>query len=505
MVASVKSHIKEEGRGQKDSFLTSLMRDLFVNSSLITTATYVNVIAAYCVGLLWVAGYEISLWYLLIYLIGLYFLYGWRQSQKEKDRLQIAHRIPFFTDALANCLSVGMTLEQAFIQSSYYLTGKIKDEFNELIAKHALGMDIGVLLLDLDTRFPNTGLRYLVSLLEEYKTLGVGITPLLKKISLALADKEEAEEKIRTILASGSSYARLSIMVFGLIFLALSFFLKDQFSLLMSPSLKPMFLFLSTWSCIGIFLITRITSIEFARNLSLKPYIKNFLQRDLSIDDLFLYSGIDWPPEKRQMVMLAPLFFAFFCSYLASWYSNNIFIIEGGFLFGGLASWKMIRFSLTGMVEDQLIKTIETFPEVLQIFTIGLNTGLNTYLAFDFARSGVEGVAPKILSEELCRTKFAMECGEVHAHTWQRLSQALPFETVIDFCEIMVIAPMHGESIVHSITQMTNNYQVKKLALIEKKANAIGQMVIPLIVLIFFPFFLFAVFGPLLSKVGALI
>ncbi|MDP1834745.1 MAG: type II secretion system F family protein [Chlamydiales bacterium] len=503
MEKSIKAHVKEEGKGQKHSVVMSLMRDWFVDSTLLTTVSYLNLIVLYGVILLWTAGYTLSVWYIFIYLFAFYFLNNWREGQKEKDRLQIAHRIPFFADALANCLSVGMTLEQAFTQSSYYLTGKIKDEFTELTAKHALGKDLGTLLQNLDARFPNTGLRYLISLLEEYKTLGVGITPLLKKISVALADREEAEDKIRTILAAGSSYARLTIVVFAVIFVGLAYFLRDQVAMLLSPELRPTFFFLCAWVVIGTFMVTRVTSIGFAKSFSLRPYIKNFMSKDLSMSDLLVYSGMEWSPLANRLLTFAPLIFGFCCSYLVSLYRQDLFGIEVAFLIGTVSAWGMIRFALKGMVEDQLIKTIETFPEVLQIFTIGLNSGLNTYLAFELARSGVHGVAPRILTEELCRAKFAMECGEPPSQTWLRLSQKLPFETVIDFCEIMVVAPMHGESIIHSINQMTNTYQVKKLGMIEKKATNIGQMVIPLIVIIFFPFFLFTVFAPLVTKLGS--
>ena len=93
-----------------------------------------------------------------------------------------------------------------------------------------------------------------------------------------------------------------------------------------------------------------------------------------------------------------------------------------------------------------------------------------------------------------------MECGEVHSRTWQRLAAKLPFETVVDFCEIMVIAPMHGESIVQSIVQMMHSYQIKKLTHIERKANSLSQIVIPIIIVSFFPCFLFVVFAPFILR-----
>lgn len=489
----------------KPSFISSLLNDYFLQPSLWTSLTYINVVILYFAALTAVAGHTLSYWYALIYVLLLYVFYSWRNAKKEKDRLQIAHRIPFFADALANSLSVGATLEQAFIQSAYYLKGKIKEEFHILILKNVLGKDLGVLLRELDAKFPNTGLRYLISLLEEYRELGVGISPLLKKISVALSVKEEAEEKIRTILAAGSSYARLTIGVFAGIFLAMTYLLKDQVHLLLSPNLKPILLFLIAWTCVGLFIVTRITSMEFTRNFSLRPFIKKFMtKKKLTLDELLYYSGLEWTWGMRLVLLYAPAACGFVCGYLISLYTGDPIHIAIGFFSGAFAFWMISKYILEGLVEDQLIKTIETFPEVLQVFIIGLNSGLNIYMAFQFAQNAVKGSAPKVLSEELCRTKFAMECGEVHSRTWQRLAEMLPFETVIDFCEIMVIAPMHGESIVNSITQMTNSYQTKKLTIIEKKAVALGQLVIPLIVIAFFPLFLFAVFAPLVLKIGVL-
>ena len=77
----------------------------------------------------------------------------------------------------------------------------------------------------------------------------------------------------------------------------------------------------------------------------------------------------------------------------------------------------------------------------------------------------------------------------------------LPFETVVDFSEIMIVAPMHGESIVDSIIQMAKGYESKKLVMVEKSAMKIGQIVIPLIVMAFFPLFLYSMFAPLFKKI----
>jgi Flp pilus assembly protein TadB len=489
---------------KKASQLSSMMHDIFITPDLFTTVTYINIVFLYIGILLLVANVKINFMYALIYPPIVYFLSLWRDHLKEKSRLQIAHRIPFFSDALANALSVGSTLEQALTQSAYYLKGAIKEEFHKLILKFSLGQDLGVLLRDLDKKFPKTGLRYLISLLEEYTELGVGISPMLKRISLALQSKEEAEEKIRAILATGSSYARLSIGMFAVLFFAISYLLKDQLAILLSPGLKPMFLFLIVWAAIGIAVVSRMTAMDFAKNLALKPQIENYLKENkLTIEEKMHYSGINWTPLSAKLFEYFPLVAGFIFAYFMSWYVSNPLMIGLGFAISTILLRFTSEYFLNGLVEDQLIKLIETFPEILQVFIIGLNSGLNTYKAFQFSENSVRGSAPKLLSQELCRTRFAMECGEKHAVTWQRLAKMLPFETVVDFCEIMVVAPMHGESIVRSITHMANSYQAKKLLLIEKKAAAIGQVVIPVIVIAFFPLFLFAVFAPLITKISA--
>ncbi len=496
---------RKEEAPEKVSFLESMLEDYFLKPDMFTTLTYINVLLGYCVLMLLLAGYNISYWFLLAYIPMLYFLHLWRESSKEKIRQEIAHRMPFFADALANALSVGSTLEQAFAQASYYLKGRIKEEFDKLVLKNALGKDIGILLRELDEKFPKTGLTYLISLLEEYKELGVGISPLLKRISIALSEKEEAEEKIRTILAAGSSYAKLAIFVFGGIFLGMSLLLKDQIGVLLKPNLKPVFLFLCLWTCTGVFLVTRITTMDFARNSALKPLIGKFMkEKNWTAENLMYYSAIEWTWWKRTVLFYSPMVFGFFGAYVVSWYTGNPLIILSGLIIGSLLFWMFTKYMLKGIIQDQLIKTIETFPEVLQVFVIGLNSGLNTYLAFQFAQDAVKGITSKLLTEELCRTKFAMECGEAHARTWQRLAEKLPFESVIDFSEIMVVAPLQGESVVKSIVHMTNNYQSKKLTLIEKKATSIGMMVIPFIVVAFFPLFLFALFAPLVINITSL-
>lgn len=486
------------------SFTQSLVENYLLKPDFLEVITYVNMVFFYVVILCFVANLQLNFMYALIYPPLIYILSLWRDHLKESERLQIAHRIPFFADALANALSVGSTLEQSLIQSSYYLKGAIKAEFNKLVLKFALGQDLGLLLNEIDKKFPKTGLRYLISLLEEYRELGVGITPMLKRIAISLSDKEDAEEKIRAILAAGSSYVKLSIGMFLCLFLMISYLLKDQLDILLSPGLKPTFLFLIIWTGLGIVIVSRMTALDFAKNLALRPQISHYLkEKKLSIDERMNYSGIEWSTFGKLAFQFLPLAIGFFVAYLVSWYNGNALFIGLSFGVSALMCERILNYFLNGLVEDQLIKLIETFPEVLQVFIIGLNSGLNTYKAFQFAENSVRGSAPKLLTQELCRTRFAMECGEDHSTTWQRLAKMLPFQTVVDFSEIMVIAPMHGESIVRSITQMASSYQHKKLLLIEKKASSIGQVVIPIIVIAFFPLFLFAIFAPLITKISA--
>jgi Flp pilus assembly protein TadB len=489
----------------KNSLIGSTIHTLFIEPSFLIAVTYLNLIIAYIVIFALAAGYTINFWYASLYFPLLYILAAMRKARKEKDRLEIAHRIPYFTDALANALSLGSTLELAFRQASLYLRGKIKFEMQRLVVKNALGKNLGVLLRELDAKFPHTGLVYLISLLDAYSELGVGISPLLKRISVTLADKEKAEEKIRTTLAGGSGYARLAIFIFVGIFLALSYLLREQVRMLFSPELKPMFIFLCVWTSVGILFISRLTALDFVRIFALRPYIIPFMEsRKLETEDLFYYSGIEWTWGKKQLLFFSPLLIGFCIAFIMSLYYTDPLMIGLGFLMGAAGWWLLVKFVLKGLVEDQLVKVVETFPEMLQVFTIGLNSGLNNYTAFQFAQNAIRQTAPKLLMEELMRTRFAMECGEDPARTWRRLSNRLPFETVVDFSDIMVVAPMHGESIVHSINHMVTSYQEKKLSLVEKKATSLSQLVIPIIIISFLPLFIFVIFAPMVTKIMSL-
>lgn len=493
---------KEEEPKEESSLIGGLVYDLLVAPSYFTSLTYINIIIVYVVALIYLSGNSISYWYGFLYIPLLFILEVLRKSRKEKERLEIAHTIPFFSDALANALSVGQTLEQSFLQAIFYLKGKIKAEFSEVILKNSLGKQLDVLLRELDSKFPNTGLVYLISLLNSYSELGVGISPLLKRISIVLKQREKAEEKIRTILAGGSNYAWLTIGIFLVIFAGLGFMLKDQFKYLLSPELKPIFIFLLAWAFVGIIIVTRITSLDFTRTASLKPYITKFFQsRKLSKEEIFKYSGIEWTVWRRRAFTFFPVLVGFASTYLVSMYYEDAITIAIGFIAGYFVAKIVSEFVVKGLVEDQLIRTIEVFPEILQIFIIGLNSGLNNHLSLQFALNAIKNNTPKLLNDELCRTKFSVECGEDSARTWQRLAARLPFESIIDFAEIMAVAPLHGESIVSSIIEMTNNYQEKKLLLIEKKATKTSQVVIPLIIVAFFPLFMFFVFAPMVTKI----
>ncbi len=487
----------------KSSAVGKFINDYFIEPSFISAITYLNLFILYFVLAIVILGREPSPFLMFFYLPVIYMISMMRKSRMETNRLEIAHRIPQFADALANALSLGQTLEAAFKQATYYLRGKIQKELNLLVLKNALGRNIGQLLRDLDSRFPNTGFVYLISLLEAYSELGVGISPLLKKISITLAEREKAESKIKTILSAGSGYAKLTIVIFSLIFVVLGFLLKKQIVLLFTPTLEPILIFLCIWTGIGILVVMRITSLEFARNFALVPLIKNFKQSEkMTFDDFLKYSGVQWTPFKRKLLLATPLLVGFFVSYLTSRFNDGPIAILFGFILGTAMCWGLIKYIIKGMFEDQLIKLIETFPDLLQIFSIGLNSGLNVYLAFEFAVDALKENSPRLLLEELTRTKFAIECGENPSVTWQKLADKLPFETVVDFSDIMVIAPMHGESIINSINHMILSYQEKKLTLIEKKAVSLSQIVIPLIIAAFFPLFVFVIFAPLFIRIS---
>lgn len=491
---------------QKPSAIGQFITNRVIRPPFFKVLGNLNLVVLYITALLVVSGWNVSIWFLVIWPV-LFVLVRWiRKSYRERERRQIAHRIPFFADALGNALSVGATLDQAFEQSSYFLKGKFMEEFKDIMAKSSYGKDLGEQLRVLDNKYPQTGLRYLISLLEQYRDLGVGISPLLKQMADALKLKEAAEERTDTILAGGSSYAKLSIGVFGMSFFVFAFLLKDQINALLTPALFPTLLSLITWSVLGMIIVNRITSVQFANYYALRPYIKSFMEKkQWTIEELLHYCGFEGDLEFwRNFLLYLPLGVGFLFAYATSWYSRQLYALEIGYLIGVMITRFCIEFSLKGVVEDQLIRAVETFPDFLQVFMIGLNSGLNTYRAFEFSEEAMVGMAPQLLRLELSRVKQALLCGEKNIKVWQRLARKLPFETITDFCELMIVSPLHGESIIKSIFQMMKGYHSKKLNLVEKKATSLGQMVIPVIVVAFFPLFLFVVFGPLWVKITSL-
>ena len=487
----------------KESMVGGILKEFLLKPDTWAALTYANILMIYILDLTLVAGRTFTFWHGLFYGTLLYMVFSWRATWRERQRRINAHRIPFFADSLANSLAVGSTLEQAFQQSLYYLRGDLKVEFQKLMARNALGKSLGGMLREIEAKFPKTGLKYLIALLEEYRDLGIGISPLLKQIADALKVKEESEEKIRTILSGGRNYARMSVGIFALTFLMFSFLLRDQIPLLMEPALKTILLFLVGWACLGILIVSRVTSLDFAAHYALKPSVKPFMaDKEWTRDSLLHYAGLHGSLDRwRTAAQYAPMVPAAIMAYAVSLHTGSFMVILVGFCLGLLFARIGIEFLLKGQVEDQLIETLEIFPDFLQVYVIGLNSGLNSFMAFRFASCAMDGVAPELLRRELFRVRKAQDCGEDPTKSWQLLADRLPFETVIDFAETMIISPLHGESIAKSIVQMMTSYQSKKLSILEKKATALGQMVIPVIVLAFFPLFLFAVFGPMFVRI----
>lgn len=495
---------KEKEKGP--SFFGMLVQENIVACTKLEAINFGNFLALYVFLWLIVARFTPSIHVLLIYPVILLYVMHIRGKWKEKERVEIAHRIPFFADSVANALSVGCTLEQAFAQSVYYLHGNFKKAFELIMLKMSLGHKLGPLLRSLDNRYPKTGFKYLICLLEEYTDLGIGISPLLKRISDVLKVREESEEKIRTILSAGSTYARMSLAVFGLSFLSFGVLMKEQIHTLLSDQLRTIFILLIEWSVAGMAIVLRMTSLEFTNHYALRPIIKPFMARsDWTIDSLFDYCGFqDNVKTWKDLCTYAPLLVGLIFAYVVSLQGTTFWMILVFYAIGYMIGRFCVEFILKGMVEDQLIQAVETFPDFLQIFVIGLNSGLNQFKAFEFAETAVEKDAPELLRKELSRTKIALISGQDHEKAWEYLMERLPFETIIDFSELMIISPLHGESIIKNIDQIMSGYQTKKLNLVEKKATKLGQMVIPVIVVAFFPVFLFAVFGPLWVKITAL-
>lgn len=449
-------------------------------------------------------GLPLNYWIFVGYLppmIGVYLL---RSYLQESERRQIAHTIPAFTEALSNSLAIGENLEEALIESSYYLKGRLKVAFHQLIIQYRLGKRFDALLKKLDEQFPNTGLIYLVSLLSSYNQLGIGISPLLKKISIALRKKEKAEEKIHSQLTAGRFQAWIAIGLFGSIFVFLGFAMKKELLVLFEPSLKAITISMLAWSTAGVIVIARITSLDYARTSSLKPYVEAFKQkRTLSEQDALKYAEIAPTRQNLMILRFAPIGGAALVTFLVSNFTDNLMYVLMSFPVGYFVGNFIKKFLIEGVVEERLLKVIEIFPEVLQIFIIGLNAGLNSYNAMNFAINAIDYSAPLILKEELQRTRFAFSFGEKHKRTWQRLANNLPFESIIDFAEMMITAPYVGESILDTVVELSTKYQDQKLTLIDAKSSKINSMVIPAIMVAFFPLFLYVLIAPSAIKVFA--
>ena len=480
-------------------------KDFILNKSRVRLVAYINFVFIYVLSLMWIANMEMGYWIFLPYLAFYYIVFTLRSRWIKSEITFITHRIPFFSHAVANALSVGVTLEQALRQSLSYLKGRYKNEFELAINRHTFGEDLGQMLKALDKKFPQTGLQYMITLVDEYNHLGVGISPLLRKIAEALKQKEAAEEKVRVILATGTNYAKLSILVFLAVFGVYGFILKGQLTDLFDTALMPVFYTLCGWAVIGLVVVLYISSVKFANHSALKPYIKEFMRKGRwPVDALFYLSGLSTAMHAslwRIIFFAVPLVTGTLFAIVGSWFLGTFIILVIYFFIGALFGKLLIEYYLKCEVEDELILVIENFPEFLRVFVIGLNSGLNKLKALRFAENSLKEKNCRLLKKEIVKAINALEFGQDSHLVWNRLGKQLPFEIITDFCEIMVTSSLYGDSVSQSILQMISSYDNKRLSLIEKKANKIGQAVIPIVIISFLPLFLVVIFGPLFLKI----
>lgn len=465
---------------------------------------YANLTLTYFVTVIFVLGLSLKFWHFLLYGASIYAMYTIRREWKFNQHREVAHKIPYVADAIANALSVGATLYDALCQAAEYTSGALSDELSLVVKRYRLGAQPESLFEQLRIRFKGTGIGYLTRLLGRYNQLGTGISRLLSQLSTAMIDKEESEERIREAMKTRRSYGVMVVALFGIVIGAFFWLFEGYREELLGPKLRPMFLILVYWAILGGLYLMRITSSDYIITYSLRPYVRKVMaEREWERSELLAYAGLGtWTQRAEQLYLYGPVIGAVVGALLALFYSTSLAVLA----IGAFAGFFGVYFSLTGYIrglaEDQLIATVRLFPDFLQVMTIGLDSGLNQHYSVAFAEASVEGTAPPLLVRELARVRHMMEMGETGEAAWKQLAERLPFEAVTDFSELMTIAPRYGTSVSSGLSHMIKDIRVKELIRLEAMGRRAEQTVTPVVGMAFLPLFMFCALVPLFTQVA---
>lgn len=187
----------------------------------------------------------------------------WLQGQTEKRNLLIYEQLPDSIDVVANALSAGASIQQAFEASLSELPYPIVSEFSQINAEMKVGSSLAEALENFRNRVPLSALDNIIAAILIQKRSGGNLPELLTEIS----DLLKEDFSLQRELGVETSQAQMSARVVGIapivVFIVMYIFNPEYMRPMTSTTLGiTMLVGAFLMEALGYYLVQRVSSIE---------------------------------------------------------------------------------------------------------------------------------------------------------------------------------------------------------------------------------------------------
>ena len=186
------------------------------------------------------------------------------RKRKKKRLILFEKQLGEALVLIANCLSAGMTFQQAMASVSSEMPNPIAHEFARTVKEIQFGTGVDIALDHLVSRVKSTDLMLTVSAIQIQRQVGGNLLEILENISVTIKDRIKIKDEIRVLVATGRS----SGLIIGMIPIAIGGILaliNPEYIMLFFQTQMgvTMLIVAATMEILGFLVIRKIVNIKY--------------------------------------------------------------------------------------------------------------------------------------------------------------------------------------------------------------------------------------------------